>query len=599
VNGPPASVPRERVFAAAFLVVLAGIAVYAPTLNHGFVYDDYAVAGDNLFVRDLANLPRLFSGAYFRLADENTYRPLTTLTYFLDYAVWGAEPFGFNFTGMLVHLAGTVLVLLLALRLLGGLLPALAAALVFVLHPLATEAVISEGNREEALSVPFFVGALLLYLRAAGGGPRARAALAASAIVYALGLFAMEMTITLPAILVVLEIATRGDGAIDRRMVGRRLAPFALIAASFLVGRFTVWTGTGDYTTFPGGSRVTALLTAARVYVDYARLLVLPTGQHVVYDVPLARTLDGRTAAAITLMLTGIGAGAFLAWRRRLAGVVLLWFAVVLLPVSNVVIPFWVLESERYLYLVLPANALAVGLLVRRGGAIPAALVGIAIVGYGVAATYRAEAWESSATLWADNVKQAPDASDARYNLGIDRLRRGDDKGALREFVEAAASDHRDAVKPLAAIAGIHRRAGRSDEALAAIDRALAADPDYAPAAIEKGYVYVDRRDFAQAARWFAHAAALDPRDATARSSLAGALLSLKRYDEAVRAAGDALARDPRDARALQVLAHVAAVSGRRSEAVRLYADVYRFATDPAIAASAIANLRRLGAGDR
>ena len=595
--------PRERLGLAVLAVFAGVLCVYGWTLHFEFVYDDYAVAGDNTFIRDLRHLPLLFTSDYYRLADENTYRPLNTLSYFLDYAVWGADPFGFNFTGMLVHFLNGVLVLLLARRLLGGrLVPACAAALVFVLHPLATEAVLSEGNREEALSVAFFAGALLLYLRARDGGPAAGRRLAGAAAVYAAGLFAMEMTISLPAILLVLEVARRDRAApLDARGIARRIFPFFVLAVLFLVGRFAVWVGTGDFSQFPGGSRYLAVLTAARVYLTYARLLLVPVNQHVVYDFPVAATFWNAWTAGATLFVLALAVfGAAAAWRGRIEGLAALWFLVVLLPVSNVVIPFWILISERYLYLILPAYGLLAGAVVQRVLAarqglrcVLAVALAAAVLAYGAAGVARAAVWRTSHDLWTDNVAKAPRALDARYNLAIDYLRRGQAGEARKQF-EAAARDHPEAAKPWILLATMDRKAGRTDAALGSVDHALRLDPASAQAQVEKGYAFVERGDFGQAAAWFARAAENEPRDATALSSLAAALHSGGRYVDALAAARRALAVDPGNARALEVLAHVAVVAGERAEAVHLYAEVYRHADDPALADAALANIRNL-----
>ena len=100
----------KNLLLAVFLIFIV-FAVYANSLNNQFVYDDTAVIVENHFVRDPANLKDLFTNKYFARSGigqmtnsgEGSWRPLATLTYFIDYQLWGMRLFGYLVTNVLWH----------------------------------------------------------------------------------------------------------------------------------------------------------------------------------------------------------------------------------------------------------------------------------------------------------------------------------------------------------------------------------------------------------------------------------------------------------------------------------------------------------------
>ena len=596
---------RERDALIIFLIFSAALIVYGRTLNHGFVYDDLLVVAYNSFIRDLRNIPALFSSAYFGLAQEDTYRPVTTLAYMLDYAVWGGEPFGFNFTQMLIHFFNGVLVYFLAGRLFSGRRrPALFTALVFVLHPVATEAVVSEGNREEALSVAFYIGALLLYLHGRDSVRFGRMRMFLAGLVYLIGLFAMEMTITLPVLLLVLEWMRRDRNSnFISRAAMVRLLPFFVLAGVFLAGRFTLWVGLGHFERFPGGSRYHAWLTMSRVCVEYIRLLWLPINLRGLYDFPISITwMNAGVLLSVGTLVFLIGLGAMLIRRGLLEGLALAWFFVALLPVSNLLVPFWYLIAERYLYLALPGFALLLGALVQRilktqtGEArqLAMGLFCLILLLFGASAMARTDVWRSNITFWRDTAAKAPDKLDARYQLGTAYLEQGMHADAELQF-KVALYDPADSAISWVRRGLIHQRLRQFQEALHCFDQALTIDPKMAAACRMKGRIYSRLGDYRQAAIWFDRAVELEPAVLGNLTALAQAKLRLGLTGEAQQAADRALRLDPQNDEALQTAADLAERAQDFRRAIELYGRQCRKSPDQACNAWVVDNLRRLG----
>ena len=143
----------EKLRIAALLILVA--VPYLTALDHAFVYDDQGSILENArldeprLTRDILSLRTLTDPAV-----QDGRRPIVLLTYLLDRALWGLRPAGFHATNLLIHLLNTLLVLALIRELAPkdgpALLPA-AAALLFGLHPVLTEAVQPPSFREDLL----------------------------------------------------------------------------------------------------------------------------------------------------------------------------------------------------------------------------------------------------------------------------------------------------------------------------------------------------------------------------------------------------------------------------------------------------------------
>jgi len=139
-------------------LILTGIVLiaYGATLLNGFVIDDPYILLDNFTIRKLGNLKYLFSRDYFQLFMEQTYRPVVTLSYMLDFQIWGFRPFGFHMQNLILHLLNVLLVYSILLHTGKGFFPALVTAGLFACHTISGEAVNVISFRED-LQVVFLM----------------------------------------------------------------------------------------------------------------------------------------------------------------------------------------------------------------------------------------------------------------------------------------------------------------------------------------------------------------------------------------------------------------------------------------------------------
>ena len=153
-------------------VLVLSCGVYLNSLHNDFNLDDNAIIKENPLIRTLSNLPKIFVSNYWANTPYEKgvllYRPLVIATFAVDYALWGNNPFGFHLANLLINVANAALVLLLLAMLFGNQLRPLQlalAALLFVFHPIHTEAVNMVVGRTELLATMFGLLTFIFYLR--------------------------------------------------------------------------------------------------------------------------------------------------------------------------------------------------------------------------------------------------------------------------------------------------------------------------------------------------------------------------------------------------------------------------------------------------
>ena len=447
---------------AAATVALAA-ACYGNTLANDFVWDDRLSA---VAPGEVGTILTHRMGPY--------YRPLVMLSFLADRSVWGTSPFGFHLTNLLAHAGVGWLVGAFAQAL--GATPgvALAASLLFVAHPVQTEAVSYVSGRTDVLGALFVLGALLAWRRArraVDGWAVASAAL----VLAALG--CKETAVLVPLVFLV-------PGAHPLATPPHPWLPLAA-ASVWAIG----WALTAAPTTAFAGLDVRLPAVAAMV-LEYARLLVWPGDLHLERFV----VVPGRSLAvvaaqwvAVALLVAVLARGA----SRVRGGAVALALAIALyLPASGIV-PVYpavadraLFAAEHFLYLPLCALVpLAVTWARRHVGdsRIAAACVLVCLVVWTPLTIARNRDWRDERTLFTHTLRYDPPTARVWYDLGNVHLAAGDPAGAERLYREAIARDPRDAAVHLNLGIALQRQS-RRDEAATSYAEALRLDPTLARA---------------------------------------------------------------------------------------------------------------------
>lgn len=421
------------------------LVAYFPSFWNGFAYDDVAVIPGDPRVHSLETLWKVFVEPYWTFHGKELaiYRPLTSVTFGLDWLISGGYATWFHLTNVLWHMAASVLLV----AVLAEFFPPLAAcfgALVFAAHPVHVEAVANVVGRAEMISSVFYFLAILLWIRR-GDAPRTRTLVAVVAC-YAAAMLAKESAATLPALLVLADAAKGRWTARVESIVAylrRNLVPLvalALALAGEVAVRLAVLGRMSPSIVEPLFERVTGtaarILTALQAWPVYARLLFFPRTLLADYgprvDMP---TASWTIAGALGLLIVaGLVVGGLLALERGRGRTALglLWFPVTVLPVSNLLFPTGIFVAERTLYL--PSVALSIGASAlawkvleagwSRAAKSAAAAAAIAVVAaLGVRSALHVPVWSSTGAVFDALGRDAPQSFRYYWYRGRDAVR--------------------------------------------------------------------------------------------------------------------------------------------------------------------------------
>ncbi len=477
------------------LLSLIPLCVFLNTLQSGFVYDDIGVIEDNYFIRSLLNVPKIFSKDYFHLANELSYRPVVTLSYFLDYAICRLNPFGYHLTNVVLHTINCFLLYAVVLRLVRMRSVALFSAILFSIHPCVTEAVNAISYREDILATLFiFLSCLCLILS------RKKVYYALSLLSYLLSLFSKETAIVMPLFILLywaffmrkhhpsfrpvregtvsFPSASQLNGSESfspaksrwvRDFINYYLG-YILISLFYVCIRFIFLKNPLEVSVgYIQGSITINFMTMVKILASYVKLMFLPF--HLSADYTIAPVLSVSDTSFITslTLLAAVGFIIFkminttvslhVLYKDQMYGMFMLCFFAALLPVLNI-IPIGHIMADRYLYLPVAGFCTAIsGLLLR--GAITQFLINkqekFPVYNYNILSNYafvipliavicifftartvlRNRNWQNEYAFWTKILREQPQNYDAHNNLGNYFYKQGALDRAIYELEEA------------------------------------------------------------------------------------------------------------------------------------------------------------------
>jgi tetratricopeptide (TPR) repeat protein len=537
---------RWPLFAAVAGALLAVFWAYGPAMHGPFLFDDtvlpFALPG---FAQPL----RAWIGGL---------RPLLMFTYWVNVQISGSDTFSYHLVNVLIHCAVAALMYFIVRRLLewGSVEPGMRTplagfcGLLFLLHPVESEAVAYLAGRSEALSAMFVFAAFAVFLyRKEASITWARTA--AVIVLFLAALASKEHTMVLPALLLLTDYWWNpGFSFRGIRQNWRLYAPLALGAAIGLV-RFaplilnaqTAGFRMKDLTWYQ------YLFTEFRAIFVYIREFFLPFGLNADWEFPISHSIFDRGAIVGLIALLALIAAA---WRFRkrfpLASYGFFAFLVLMAPTSSI-LPIRDPIAERRLYFASIGLLLVTADLVQRvklpRPMLTAACAAVLLL-FTVVTRARAEAWSSELSLWEDSTAKSPNKPRGHFQLASAYLDAGDCARSVTEF-EKTAQYRPDgysrynllvdwglalncANQPDQALAKFREAAGLEQTAHVytqmakvygdraqwtefedALNRAQAIDPSFANIYAYRGIEYFKLQRWADAVREYQHALQLDP----------------------------------------------------------------------------------------
>lgn len=508
-----------------WLLLLAALLPYLNSLPNGFSLDDYGLIVENVAVA-AADLHAFFTQDYWSGYDPSArsglYRPLTLLSFAVEYALIGATPWLYHCTNLLLHVATT----LLAWQLFGRLTGARTAwwgAAIFAVLPGHSEAVIAIAGRADLLATAASLAALLCFT-----GTRATLSQTLTgALCFAAALLCKEHAAVVPGLLVAIGWLRHG-----RQLQAWRWQPLAvsgLVLGLYLLVRYAVLGGVASPDIEPldnplvelhGLPRVLAALAVATRYVG---LLVAPMQLSADYSLAAidVHSLSGLSVLSGLLMAALLAAAAWRFTQRPHAVTLgLVWLTIGFAPVVNVLFPIGTILAERLTYAPSLGFALSLGCALswRPSRWMTRAAAALLVV-MAARTAVRCADWRDEATLFQAVVALHPDS--ARGHKGLAKALRDD--GQLAQ----AESHYRRAIEIYPRFDTAHYNLGillhetrRFDEALFYFERACALRPEFADAHLNRGAALFQLRRISAAQQATRRAVELRPEWDLARQNL-------------------------------------------------------------------------------
>ena len=542
--------------AGSVLLVLLVLAAFGDAWNHNFAWDDFGLIVGNHRVTTGRQWGSLLFSNFWRIGENvedparSFYRPLISLSYALDHAVWGLNPRGFHVTNLAAHALCSITVFLLALSVLGRRGTALAAAALFAVHPTHTANVAWISGRTDVFCGIFFfsaLGALATWLRT-----RQPWFLALWLSGYLLALAAKEMALSFPVI-AILSIACRKEPA-DRKTLAVAGIPLVLITAGYLFTRYVIL----GHVIGPAvwGSLPQRILSLPLVFARYIELILLlvPVDPHH-NDALVNSHLTGNFLwpAALALVYASL-LGYGIRRRARLPILLFAWLPITLVPVLKLGTFGDVLYADRFLYI--PSAGFLAGVMyaasqsawtkpaaprwTRMAGKVLYAVVLAVLVANSRANT---RYWENNRTLFTSAAATSPQSAYVLYNLGNSLLEDGCYVDAVEAYAKVTqlAPDHAKALTNRGiALNELERHRQALICLMAARDVGDESHVLYANMAVS----YRNLGQLDQAAKCLRQALALRETH-TAHNNLGEVLIDLEAYEEAWQHLAKAIAMHP------------------------------------------------------
>jgi len=530
----PTSIFSGRALWVSLALIAANLVIYAPVRRFPFVNTD-----DGVYVTGNSHVLQGLSWANVEWALTEArvpyWHPLTFLSHMLDVQLYGTSAGGHHITNVILHIASTLLLFGLLVEMTGGLWRSAVAAALFGLHPLRVESVAWIAERKDVLSTLLWIATTWAYVRYVRR-PESKQ-YATVIVLFALGLMAKPMIVTLPFALLLLDYwplertgfysSSQRQAVPVRALIKEKIPLFALALLASL-GTFSAQRQVGaveSLEAIPLSLRAAGGLVS---YVAYIGDLFWPARLAALYPYPRSVAPTALISAAV--ILAAVTALVVLARRRRpylLVG--WLWYLGTLVPVIGLIKVGPVARADRFTYvphigLLLMLVWGVADLLSRlpRRRLVLAPLAAAALTACTVAARRQVGYWKTSSALWEHTLAITRDNGVAHFNYGL-----------------------------------VLATEGRTDEGIRHLREAVRLEPDFAMAHNRLALALDGRGDHAGATVELAEVVRLMPESAEAHSNLGASLAKEGKIAEAIAEFSQAVLLDPKDAKSRARLAYL------------------------------------------
>ncbi len=605
---------KVRYYFPIFLIISVSFLVYLNSLRNGFVWDDMVLIVDNEGIAKWSRFLESFVRDFFDTADDTIefkygyYRPIISLSYMTDHALWGLRPWGFHLSNIIFHTLSCVLVYLICNYLFNNYYTSLIASLLFACHPIHTESVTWISGRTDVIAGMFFLSAFYLYQKAMHHSLKKKYRIddysgsvtalplsfsckereigdclgilrqffeqgaifyVFSIVLFAIAMLCKEMVATLPFLLVAYTFYFAKWSGIKNFRISIFLSiPYFLVLLIYSITRFLVLKISTVVN--PGGEEMTHFYPTAISFIKTIFLYLYK----LVYPLPLNAYIQNPmsfSAAEPVIVFSLIGFVALIlliVWLRKRwthMSFMILFYLVTLLPLSNFIrisAPWDMgfVMAERFLYIPsfgfcgIVAISLASILKTKKHSSLVLKYVAISLmiillICYSARTFLRNRDWVDEKTFFLKTVKDAPDAALIQHALGNVYAREENYEKALDYYNKSLE------LYPLyhAAynnIGTIYSKHGLLDYAITSFKNAIKINPDYVQAHFNLGTMYYQKGMLTEASDEFKRVLALSKNYVKAHNNLGIIYAENGQLSEAISEFEKIIAYDPQNEKA-------------------------------------------------
>jgi tetratricopeptide (TPR) repeat protein len=528
------------------IIVILVFGINFNTLFHDFVYDDKVEVIQNHWMRDIKYSSEIFSSSSWGFAgrETNYYRPMIHMIRMMNYHIFGLAPWGFHLINIAFHAGISVLVFLIASRLLKRIdnsffSPHFIAAALFATHPVHTEQVAWVSSIAGLTYTLFYLLSFYLYVESTSKGwIKLKVIYFLSVSTFFIAALSKEMALTLPFVLITYDYVLKKSPLFSCL---KRSLPYLAVAGVYFILRFHALGGFAPVKGHTELSNFVYFINVFPIFAEYLKKLILPLNLNV-YHVfhPVASVFEPKAIISIFVTLVFLFASYISYKKNREAFFGFSIIVITLLPALYIPALGKSVFSERYIYLpsfgfVLLVSTFFAWVKVNRPKwAIAAATGFIVLTGlYSIGTISRNTVWKNDYSLWTDAVKKSPDGSVPHNSLGWASYEKGLTKEAVEHFYTALKIDpnHAEANNNLGVVYGDK---GLEDKAMEQFQIAIKLRPDYADAHNNIGIAYGRKGWFTKAENHFQVALRLKPGFADAHQNMAVTYMNMGAIDEAI-----------------------------------------------------------------
>jgi len=448
------------------LLAILGFSIYANVLTGGFIWDDEYIVQKNKAIRDLSGIPLLFMRDINNSKLETSYsfyRPLVMSVYAIGYSVLGLNVKIYHFINIFIHILTALSVYYLVCLLFRNQIASLFCGLLFLVHPVQTEAVAYISGLADPLSALFIIWSFIFYIEYLRC--KKKVYYIFFLISYVLALFSKENSLILMPVLLLYHYAFKIKFGIKQFFSILFLALLYLFLRVDFLKAALPNTDTNQSVYLL--KRIPGFFAAI---TNYIRILFLPVDLHMEYGNNLFQVTDLRVIAGAVIS-SGLWIYAYINRNKnKLFFFSVSWFFITLLPCSSIypVLAFYM--SEHWLYLpsigffIIISQGLADFYLRKKTKLLTAILVLALLVAYSLITIKQNNYWKDQVTFYKRTLKYSPWSPRIYYNLGR-----------------------------------VYQHASKYDQAIDMYKKAMEIKPDYGEACFNLALVYFETKQYQQA----------------------------------------------------------------------------------------------------